>query len=132
MRTDNYTVWDEGVAAQIDGRADDGETPLELGPDILIHWRLGAVEQGAMNRIAMSDENLDSEIQRVVGKVALGNPEDLREFLHDAVDAMFTAIYLHRGLLTAEQGHNIRHGHTTLDDEIDATEEQNATEQTEA
>jgi hypothetical protein len=118
MQTDKYTVWDEGVAAAIDGRSDDGDRPLELGPDVLIHWRLGAVEQGALNRVAMSDEMLSDEINKVAGKVALGSPEDLREFLHEAVDAMFTAIYVHRGLLTKEQGHNIRQGTSCLDDEI--------------
>lgn len=118
MQNDDFTVWDEGVAASINGRGDDGETPLELGPDVLIHWRLGAVEQGAMNRVAMSDDCLADEIHRVVGKVALGNPEALRDFLHEQIDAMFAAIYVHRGLLTAEQGHNIRQGKTTLDDEV--------------
>ena len=128
MQTNDYTIWDEGVAAQINGKADDGETPLELGPDVLIHWRLGAVEQGAMNRVAMSDDSLAQEIQRVTGKVALGNPEALRDFLHEAVDQMFTAIYVHRGILTKEQGHNIQHGHTTLDDEVMPKETENAQE----
>jgi len=111
----DFKLFKAEVARQISGTNADGQR-IELGPDVLLHWRLGGIEQGALNRIAMSDDTLYDEIERTEGLIAIGNPEDLREYLHDAIDDLFTAIYVSRGIISKEDGHNIRQRHTTLDD----------------
>lgn len=113
--SNDYSMWTDEVARQVTGLDPDGQR-MQLSNDVLIFFKLGAVEQGALERIAMTDETLWDEIQNTAGRVALGNPEDIREMLHDAVDQMFAAIFVNRGIISKEEGHDIRQGRTTLDD----------------
>lgn len=119
----DYNMWSDEVAKQVTGLNEDGKR-LILGPDVLLFFKLGAVEQGALERLAMSDDTLWNEIQNTSGRIAMGNPEDIRDMLHDAVDQMFAAIYVSRGLITKEQGHDIRQGRLTLDDIIIVVEDE--------
>ena len=70
----------------------------------------------ARSDLTLADELNDYEEKP--GVIYLGNPEDIREFLHDSIDKMFATIYGHRNMLRTEKVQSILLGNTSLDDTI--------------
>ena len=120
----DFKLWNADAAHLVTGLDDETGKPMELGPDIFLYWRLGAFEQGVFNRLAIQPEHtLEGEVNDLAHTIALGNPEELREYLHDAVDNMLTAIYVSREIISKADGHEIHQGRATLDDILDRMEE---------
>ena len=124
----------EDVAKQITGESIDGQR-MQLGQDVLLYSRFIAIEQGALDRISMSDVTLADEFADNItypGTVWLGNPEDIREEMHRTVDKVFASIYGHRGLITKEQMKSVQRDEIELDDIVYGEQVENGEEQTEA
>ena len=122
------------IAAQITGETPEG-TRLQLGDDVLLYFRLCGWEQGAIDRIACSDITLMNELDDLVsfpGTIFLGNPEDIREYMHSAVDKLFAAIYKNRKIITKEDMSKVHRDVLTLDDVVYKEVEEDAEKQTEA
>jgi len=99
---------------------------MQLGHDILLYSRYCVFEQGVIDRLSRSDFTLADELNRfedMPGVIYLGNAEEIREYLHNEIDRMFTTIYGSREWLNEENKKKILDGEVTLDDVIYPNEE---------
>lgn len=73
----------ESAASEINGEG------MVLGGDILIYFKMCAYTQGVIDRIAKTtDYTLADEIKTDAGFVMLGNPEKIREQMHNWVNQL--------------------------------------------
>jgi hypothetical protein len=50
------------------------------------------------------------------GSIYIGNPEDIREDMHAAIDKLFAAIYFNRKIIEEEDMKKVHRDECTLDD----------------
>jgi len=82
----DWTLRPESVAAEINGEG------MNLGNDVCIYFKMAGYEQGVFDRLAKTpDANLASEIKLDTGYVMLGNPEKIRQAMHEWVDGLINA-----------------------------------------
>jgi hypothetical protein len=114
----DFVRYPHDISAQITGETPEG-TRLQLGEDALVYLRICGWEQGAIDRIACSDITLKNELDDLVsfpGSIYIGNPEDIREDMHAAIDKLFAAIYFNRKIIEEEDMKKVHRDECTLDD----------------
>jgi len=124
-----FVKYGDDMAAQFTGDWVDG--PMKLGPDVLLYWRLCGWEQKSIDRLAMTDGTLHNELEDYEtrpGVIFLGNPEDIREEMHNSIDKMFAHIYGLRSMLGEDVIKKIKEGEMTLDEAIYPETEQGEVE----
>lgn len=91
----DFILYSEDIASAVNGETPNGEQ-LKLNNDVLIYFKLAGFEQPVLDRLRLTESNLQEELTTKTGVIYLGEMESVRAELHKHIDGLFESIKAYR------------------------------------